>query len=104
MRFASTVAEPGGCAQDLGAVTAFVKKMDDSKASKSDVESKIIDAFKVFDDGNTGKITGADLKHVMTSIGEKLTAEQADAMMTEADVDGGGKVDYEEYVKNMMGK
>ena len=52
--------------------------MDDSKASKSDVESKIIDAFKVFDDGNTGKITGADLKHVMTSIGEKLTAEQAD--------------------------
>lgn len=91
-------------AQDLGAVTAFVKKMDDSKASKSDVESKIIDAFKVFDDGNTGKITGADLKHVMTSIGEKLTAEQADAMMTEADVDGGGKVDYEEFVKNMMGK
>jgi len=62
----------------------------------------VIDAFKVFDTDNSGKITGADLKHVMTSIGEKLSAEQADAMMTEADVDASGKVDYEEFVKNMM--
>ena len=65
---------------------------------------QIIDAFKVFDADGSGKITGADLKHVMTSIGEKLSPEQADAMMTEADVDGSGKVDYEEFVKNMMGK
>ena len=40
----------------------------------------------------------------MTSIGEKLSAEQADAMMTEADVDASGKVDYEEFVKMMINK
>lgn len=68
------------------------------------VSYQIIDAFKVFDADGSGKITGADLKHVMTSIGEKLSPEQADSMMTEADVDAGGKVDYEEFVKNMMGK
>lgn len=85
-------------------MTAFVKQVEGSAPSKNDVESKIIDAFKVFDTDNSGKITGADLKHVMTSIGEKLSAEQADSMMTEADVDASGKVDYEEFVKNMMGK
>ena len=40
-------------------------------------------------------LAAADLKHVMTSIGEKLTAEQAESMMTEADVDGGGKLNCE---------
>ena len=85
-------------------MVAFVKQVEGSAPSKSEVENKIIDAFKVFDQDNSGKITGADLKHVMTSIGEKLTSEQADAMMTEADVDAAGKVDYEEFVKNMMGK
>lgn len=39
------------------------------------------------------------LRHVMTNLGEKLTEEEVDEMIREADVDGDGQVNYEEFVK-----
>ena len=39
------------------------------------------------------------LRHVMTNLGEKLTDEEVDEMIREADVDGDGQVNYEEFVK-----
>lgn len=46
----------------------------------------------------------AQLRHVMTNLGEKLTDEEVDEMIREADIDGDGQVDYEEFVKMMMAK
>ena len=40
----------------------------------------------------------------MTNLGEKLTDEEVDEMIREADVDGDGEVNYEEFVKMMMNK
>jgi calmodulin len=37
----------------------------------------------------------------MTNLGEKLTEEEVEEMIREADVDGDGQVNYEEFV-NMM--
>ena len=42
-------------------------------------------------DGN-GFISAAELRHVMTNLGEKLTDEEVDEMIREADVDGDGQV------------
>ena len=36
--------------------------------------------------------------------GEKLTDEEVDEMIREADVDGNGQINYEEFVKMMMAK
>ena len=47
-----------------------------------------------FQDGN-GFISAAELRHVMTNLGEKLTDEEVDEMIREADVDGDGQVNYE---------
>jgi calmodulin len=44
------------------------------------------------------------LRHVMTNLGEKLSDEEVDEMIREADVDGDGQVNYEEFVKMMMAK
>lgn len=44
------------------------------------------------------------LRHVMTNLGEKLTDEEVDEMIREADVDGDGQVNYEEFVKMMLAK
>lgn len=52
----------------------------------------------------TKKTLGVQLRHVMTNLGEKLTDEEVDEMIREADVDGDGQVNYEEFVKMMMAK
>lgn len=50
-------------------------------------------AMQVFDRDNNGFISAAELRHVMTSIGEKLTDDEVDEMIREADQDGDGRID-----------
>ena len=38
----------------------------------------------------------------MASLGEKLTDEEIDELIREADVDGDGQTNYEEFVRMMM--
>ena len=61
-------------------------------------------ANEVFDRDGNGFISAAELRHVMTNLGEKLTDEEVDEMIREADVDGDGQINYEEFVKMMMAK
>ena len=63
------------------------------KMKNTDLEEDIREAFKVFDCDNNGYISAAELRHVMTSIGEKLTDDEVDEMIREADQDGDGRID-----------
>lgn len=49
----------------------------------------------MFDKDGNGFISAAELRHVMTNLGEKLTDEEVDEMIREADIDGDGQVNYE---------
>ena len=42
----------------------------------------------MFDKDGNGFISAAELRHVMTNLGEKLTDEEVDEMIREADIDG----------------
>lgn len=42
------------------------------------------------------------LKNVMINLGERLTDEEAEQMIREADLDGDGLVSYEEFARIMM--
>ena len=65
------------------------------KMKDSDTEEEIREAFRVFDKDGNGFISAAELRHVMTNLGEKLTDEEVDEMIREADIDGDGQVNYE---------
>merc|ERR1712125_189784 len=67
------------------------------KMKDTDTEEELVEAFKVFDRDGSGCISAAELRHVMTNLGEKLTDEEVDEMIREADVDGDGQINYEEF-------
>jgi len=56
-------------------VNMMARKMKDT-----DSEEEIREAFKVFDKDGNGFISAAELRHVMTHLGEKLTDEEVDEM------------------------
>jgi len=74
------------------------------KVNKSDSEEELREAFRVFDKDGNGHISANELRTVMTTLGEKLTDEEVDEMIFEADLDGDGQVNYEEFVRMMTAK
>ena len=60
--------------------------------------------FKYFDKDGNGYITALELSSVMNSLGEKLTEEEVEEMIREADIDGDGQIDYDEFVRMMMAR
>ena len=74
------------------------------KMKETDSEEELKEAFRVFDKDQNGFISAQELRHVMTNLGEKLSDEEVDEMIREADVDGDGQINYEEFVKVMMAK
>jgi len=67
-----------------------------------DCEEELVEAFRVFDHGNDGLVSAAELRYVMSNMGEKLTDEEIDEIVHEADGDGDGKINYEDFVRMMM--
>lgn len=65
-------------------------------------DEELREAFKVFDKDQDGLISAAELRHVMISLGEKLTDEEVEQMIREADLDGDGQVNFDEFVRMMM--
>lgn len=57
--------------------------------------SKNLNIFRVFDKNKDGLISSVELRHVMTNLGEKLSEEEVDDMIKEADMDGDGMVNYD---------
>ncbi|KAI3981001.1 hypothetical protein MKX01_025566 [Papaver californicum] len=72
------------------------------KMKEADAEDELKEAFKVFDKDQNGYISANELRHVMINLGEKLTDEELEQMIKEADLDGDGQVNYDEFARMMM--
>ena len=72
------------------------------KMKDSDTEEELIEAFKVFDTDGNELISAAELKQVMESVGEMLDDNEIEEMIKEADLDGDGHINYEEFVRMMV--
>ena len=80
-------------------LTMMTIKMKDANSKE-----EIREAFRVFDRDGNGFISAAELRHVMTNLSEKLTDKEVNKIIREADIDGDGQVNYEEFVTMMTSK
>lgn len=67
-------------------------------------EDLIRSAFRVLDKRGTGSVTEAEFRFLMTNIGDKISHDEFDMLIGEADKDGDGVLDYEEFVQLMTSK
>ena len=83
-------------------LAAFKKFMGSKFDSTNDSTEEIIDAFRAFDTSGNGYITEAELRHILTSMGEKLTEKEVNTLISEADSEG-GKINYVTLAEMIFG-
>jgi len=69
----------------------FVRVAKNFKENNRETENDIREAFRVFDKDGTGYVSVAELKHAMISLGERLSEEEVDQLIREADIDADGR-------------
>jgi len=63
--------------------------------------SDFMECFRVFDKEQNGTISIGELQHVMTTLGEGLSADEVN-LLTRGIEDKDGQVDIEQFVKSVM--
>ena len=67
-----------------------------------DKEEDLLDAFRVFDKENNGKILSRELRYVMMSSGEDLNENDIEDMIHEASIDNDEYIGYHKFVRLML--
>lgn len=76
-------------------------KIISQKMAEKDSKEEIMKAFRLFDDDDTGTISFKNLKRVARELGETLTDEELQEMIDEADRDGDGEINQDEFLRIM---
>lgn len=57
----------------------------------------------MFDRDGNGFITSAELRTLLTNLGERLSEEEVEEVIGECDTDGDGAINYAEFVVMIIG-
>lgn len=72
-----------------------------SKNKSKDTAEDFIEGLRHFDKDGNGIISSAELRHLLTTLGEKLTDEEVEQLLTGHE-DSQGNVHYEDFVRAVM--
>jgi centrin-1 len=78
----------------------FFEIMRDKMHEKGSRE-EIMKIFQLFDEEHTGRITLRNLKRIALEIGDPATEEELREMIAEADRDGDGALNFDEFYRVM---
>ncbi|GET01999.1 caltractin [Rhizophagus clarus] len=69
-----------------------------AKMSERNLNDEFLKVFRLFDDDDTGKITFKNLKRIAKELGEDISDDHLREMIEEADLNGDGEVDENEFI------
>jgi len=72
-----------------------------SKNRDTSAYEDFVEGFRVFDKDQNGSISAAELRHLLTSLGERMTDEEVNELFIGQE-DTQGNINYEEFVKNVL--
>ena len=64
-----------------------------------ETEDDLIEAFKFWDTDNSGRVSTEEIRRALTTLGDKLSEDEINALIKEADPNNVGAIDYEHYSK-----
>ena len=76
-------------------------EMMSAKMAERDPLDEIKKAFRLFDSEERGKINLNDLKRVAKELGENMSDDELNEMIEEADRDGDGEINEEDFIRVM---
>merc|ERR1719334_734957 len=68
----------------------------------TNIEQEIREAFRVFDQEGNGFISTTELSEVLMGLGDKLTKDECEELVLEADINKDGIVNYEDFVSLLL--
>lgn len=80
----------------------FVAMMSKQKEMAEDEPDIAREAFNMFDKDGNGQITADELRQLMRKLGESLSGKEIEMMIEEADADGDGQINFEEFAKLLL--
>jgi calmodulin len=80
-----------------------VELMDECPLSE-DPEQDLLEAFRVFDKDGNGYVTAEEFKATMTEMGDKMSMQDVENFIKEADADGDGNLNYQgkEWLRGLV--
>ncbi|XP_026473431.1 myosin-2 essential light chain isoform X1 [Ctenocephalides felis] len=72
-----------------------------SKGRSADTAEDFIEGLRHFDKDGNGFISCAELRHLLCTLGEKLTDEEVEQLLQNQE-DSQGNINYEEFVRMVM--
>ena len=117
VRFSTGIASRQLCREEIKKMISDIDKdgsgtidfnefleMMTAKMGEKDSREDIEKVFKLFDDDNTNKISFRNLARVAEELGENIDDEELQDMINQADRDGDGEINLDEFYRIMKKK